>query len=89
LPRAHARRERELAALAGRLEALSPLAVLERGYSVARRDPSGELVRDGATLALGETLRLRFARGGCRAEVRESWGGAGGALHEDGSTPRS
>ena len=43
---------RRLASLAAALDALSPLAVLERGYSLAA-DPAGRLVRDAATLAPG------------------------------------
>ncbi|MFN0151254.1 MAG: exodeoxyribonuclease VII large subunit [bacterium] len=83
------RRAHTLGALVGRLAALSPLAVLERGYAVARRDDdgatapadgarvrdAGALVRDGAALAPGDRLALRFARGGCRAEVTDAWGG--------------
>lgn len=70
---ARERRARDLAELAARLSALSPLAVLERGYSVARREPSGDLVRDAARLAAGDTLALTFARGGARARVEETW----------------
>jgi len=70
------RRAAELGALAARLAALSPLAVLERGYAVARREPTGELARDGARLAPGDALVLRLARGGARAIVREAWGEA-------------
>ena len=36
---------------AERLQALSPLAVLERGYSITRRVDDGSVVRDAAALA--------------------------------------
>ncbi len=68
----HERRARDLAALAARLTALSPLGVLERGYAVARREPSGEVVRDAAQLSPGDALALTFARGGARARVEET-----------------
>jgi exodeoxyribonuclease VII large subunit len=67
------RRAAALAASAARLQALSPLAVLERGYAVVRREPGGAVVRDAAGLAPGDRIAVRFARGGCRAEVREAW----------------
>jgi len=48
------------------LSAMSPLAVLERGYSLVRRQ-DGSLVRDAATVSVGEHLFVRLARGelGC------------------------
>jgi exodeoxyribonuclease VII large subunit len=55
---------------AGKLDALSPLAVLERGYGVVT-DARGELVTDAATLRSGDELRIRFARGRALARVRE------------------
>jgi len=56
---------------AERLQALSPLAVLQRGYSITRRRDDGAVVRDAATLAVGDQLRLTFARGSARARVED------------------
>lgn len=64
----HARQR--LRAAAGRLDALSPLAILSRGYAVAWREADGAIVRDAAALAAGDAIRLRFGRGAARAEVR-------------------
>ena len=62
---------RRLARLAAALDALSPLAVLARGYALAQRGgPDGPIVRDAAELAPGEPLHLRFGRGAAIAEVR-------------------
>ena len=58
----------QLAADAERLNALSPLAVLERGYAIARRE-DGTVVRSGRDLADGEILDLLFAAGGARVRV--------------------
>lgn len=51
------------------LHSLSPRAVLERGYAVARTH-SGEVVVDASKLAAGETLEILFARGDIEAEVK-------------------
>ncbi len=57
-----------LVALASKLDALSPLAVLGRGYSLAER-ADGTLVRSAAELQIGETLSLRFHAGRAQAQV--------------------
>jgi exodeoxyribonuclease VII large subunit len=49
--------------LAGRLESLSPLAVLGRGYSLTQRTSDGGLIRAAADLSPGEQITTRFARG--------------------------
>ena len=55
------RRRAELARVGAQLAALSPLAVLDRGYAMVR---AGERsVRDAATVAPGERLVVRLARG--------------------------
>jgi exodeoxyribonuclease VII large subunit len=59
---------------AARLEVLSPLSTLARGYAIAMRDKDGSVVTDAARLAVGELLRLNFHRGTatCRVENREA-----------------
>jgi exodeoxyribonuclease VII large subunit len=55
---------------AGKLEALSPLACLGRGYAIVRRGgPNGPVVRRATTLASGETVAVRFASGRARATI--------------------
>lgn len=61
------RRRRRVEGLEGRLQALSPLGVLERGYAVALRE--GKAVTDAGQLAAGDRLQLRFAQGSAEAEV--------------------
>jgi len=58
-----------LARAAGALDALSPLKVLERGYSVAS-DREGAVITDVAQVALGDRLDLRLHRGAVEVEVR-------------------
>ncbi len=55
---------------AGALDALSPLAVLERGYALAQ-DDSGNLIRDAAKVQIGEQFGLRLAKGALRCRVEE------------------
>lgn len=62
------RRQRRLGHAAGRLDALSPLRVLERGYAVALHE--GRAVRDAETLSPGDPLELRLHRGRVDVEVR-------------------
>jgi exodeoxyribonuclease VII large subunit len=52
-----------LARLAGKLESLSPLGVLGRGYSITQKEATGEVVRDADKLAVGDRLVSRLLRG--------------------------
>lgn len=61
------RRRDRLEARAQRLDALSPLRVLRRGYALV--DVGGRVVTDATTLAPGDPLRVRFARGEAEATV--------------------
>ena len=62
--RSHARKvEGQLATLAGKLDTLSPLGVLSRGYSVTQRTEDGTLVRAADALQPGESITTRFVRG--------------------------
>ena len=60
-----------LAGAAARLNALSPLGVLDRGYCIAQTS-AGIVVRAAATLAVGELLDLRFASGRASARVEDA-----------------
>lgn len=53
------------------LAALSPEAVLARGFAVVRRASGGAAIRDGTTLKRGESLDIRFARASAAAQVQE------------------
>ena len=65
------RRQRRQA-LVRAMQAISPLATLERGYSIAFRTENGELVRDAAQVAPGDELEIRLARGRITANVTSS-----------------
>lgn len=59
-----------------RLMALSPLAVLERGYALVYHHKDGadtdDLIKDAATLHAEDDLQIRFARGRAHARVIET-----------------
>jgi exodeoxyribonuclease VII large subunit len=60
-----------VAALAGRLETLSPLNVLARGYSLTRTEAGPELVRDADSVRPGDRLRTTVANGEILSRVEE------------------
>ena len=55
--------------MVARLDALSPLRVLERGYALATR--AGHVVTDASALAPGDPIELRFARGRARGRITD------------------
>jgi len=65
------RHRHELAGLAGRLDALSPLKILDRGYAVAR-DPQGHVLKRVAQFTAGLAFRLRVTDGEVAARAGES-----------------
>lgn len=58
-----------LATAAGRLDSLSPLQTLARGYAIVWREGETQPLRDTAGLAIGDGLRLRLHRGELQARV--------------------
>ena len=63
-----ARAEARLSDAAVRLDALSPLTVLGRGYAIATR-ADGRAVRSESEVAVGDELTVRLARGSLRSRV--------------------
>ena len=59
----------KLSVAAGRLEALSPLRVLARGYAVVTKEGQAAPLTDAFRVAAGEGLRIRLARGRVHARV--------------------
>lgn len=57
--------------LAARLDVLSPLQTLARGYSVARRISDGLVLKDSTKLKKGELLKLHLYKGGAICRVEE------------------
>ncbi len=68
------RERQEFSRLAAKLDALSPLKVLGRGYSIAL-DAGGRAVKDAGRLSPGERLELRFSKGSASCLVESVNGG--------------
>jgi len=64
-------RKKSLSLVSGKLNVLSPLAVLERGFSVTRKLPEMEIIRDAGSLRLKDEIEVRFFRGKVEAEVKK------------------
>jgi len=66
--RVESARER-LASAAGRLQALGPLAVLRRGYSITRSHGTGRVIRDAGDVADGDAIETILHHGRLRSRV--------------------
>lgn len=62
------RNKQQVATLTARLEAVSPLATLARGFSVTT-DSKGEMIKDIARLHSGDRLHTRFQGGWVESEI--------------------
>ncbi|HYO65374.1 MAG TPA: exodeoxyribonuclease VII large subunit [Archangium sp.] len=58
--------QRHFQRLEGRLDAMSPLKVMSRGYSVTFRKRDGGVVRSISDVQPGETLGIKFANNGAK-----------------------
>ena len=68
-----AARKNEYVRLAAKLDALSPLKVLSRGYAIAL-DAEGRAVKDARGVAVGERLTVKLNSGALGCRVEESYG---------------
>jgi exodeoxyribonuclease VII large subunit len=62
------------AALTGRLETLSPLAVLARGYAVCWNDDRTAIIRQASAVTPGDRVRVTLHEGELDCEVRSAHG---------------
>ena len=56
--------------LSAKLEALSPVAILARGYSITRTIPEAEVVKDARTVSLNQDLEVMIAKGRLLCRVK-------------------
>jgi exodeoxyribonuclease VII large subunit len=65
------RRRSRLEQIEHQLKALSPIAILERGYALIF-DSSGKLVKNSAQVEAGDQISARLAHGSLTAKVEKS-----------------
>jgi exodeoxyribonuclease VII large subunit len=61
-----------LSSLTGKVQTLSPLATLARGYSICFKDDTGSIVRSYKQVRAGDRVRMRFAEGGAVSDIVRS-----------------
>ena len=59
----------QLAMLSSKLDALSPLKVLSRGYSVVK-DKDGKVIKTSSQVQKGEKISITLSEGEINAEVQ-------------------
>lgn len=62
----------ELANLAGNLDALSPLKVLDRGYSITQKLPKKVIIKESSKLKKGDEVLVSFSKGQATCTVKET-----------------
>jgi len=61
----------QLGSVAAKLESLSPLAVLARGYAVCWNGDRTAVIRDASSVAVGDSVTVTLARGELSCEVTD------------------
>jgi len=61
-------RNRSLKICMAKLDALSPLKVLDRGFAIVENE-SGEIVSQASDVGVGESLKLTLSKGRLKAKV--------------------
>lgn len=59
----------DFAMLYSKLDSLSPLKVLSRGYSIAKKDDN--IIINSNDLSVGDSITIQFAYGNAKAEITE------------------
>ncbi|WP_028520688.1 exodeoxyribonuclease VII large subunit [Ruminococcus flavefaciens] len=65
------RLERQLGETAAKLDSLSPLKVLSRGYSLVYKED--KLLSSSESISKGDKVRITFGSGGAEAEITDKW----------------
>ena len=82
------RRRERLSRAAAKLEALSPLAILARGYAVAMREGGRSPLLSASEVRPGDRVRVRLHEGELKAVVREKTLGAKTEAKVESRVPR-
>ena len=62
-------RKKSFAESAGKLQSLSPLAVLLRGYGICRRKPDGRIITSAMAVNVGDEVSIQLSEGGLACGV--------------------
>ena len=62
----------ELSVLAGKLDSLSPLKVLSRGYSIVYDKNGKKVIKSADSLKMGDSIQVRFETGRAKCTVKET-----------------
>ncbi len=65
-------RRQQLLMQTSRLDAVSPLAVLGRGYAIIQRVPDGEIVRSSRSVNVGDHVEAKLGTGSILCRVQET-----------------
>ncbi|MGA1825483.1 MAG: exodeoxyribonuclease VII large subunit [bacterium] len=60
-----------LSSLSEKLEGLSPLSILSRGYCICRKEDDNTIIRDAGELHSGDYMNVKFFKGQVRCEVKK------------------
>jgi len=64
-------KQQTLHTLARTLDAVSPLGTLERGYAIASKAASGQILHDSKQVSKGESISIQLAKGQLSAKVED------------------
>ncbi len=65
-------RKRDALAFTDKLDSLSPLSILKRGYSITRRSPDMTIIKDSAQVSPGNGINILLARGALNGVVTKT-----------------
>ncbi len=75
-------RKADMDSAASTLEALNPMAILQRGYSITRRLPDRTIIRSTRTIRIGQHVEVMLGHGRLRVTVDEKESGNEDAADE-------
>jgi exodeoxyribonuclease VII large subunit len=71
------RKKRDTYSITDRLDSLSPLSILKRGYSIARKVPEMNIIKDSAQVKSGDEVNILLSRGNIDCLVKKATGSKG------------